>query len=177
MDEIKAGQLSFIVSFNSICNEAGRNTLGLQETEVSVSALWHLVGTPQENKKLYKLKALLRWLHHTLMLILSVYGNHLQEALMASKRKFTGANMEGSDSNMLHFQLVSRQNHCWQDAGSSVWIVLKSLGNLGYKMKPIVPGHLLFRTASPIQTYSAGESQLVSLHLFDCQSVYSLFFF
>lgn len=39
MDENEAGQLSFIVSFNSICNGAGRNTLGLRETGVSISAL------------------------------------------------------------------------------------------------------------------------------------------
>lgn len=44
MDEIEVGQLSFIVSFNSVCNEAGRNMLGIQGAEVFISALWCLVG-------------------------------------------------------------------------------------------------------------------------------------
>lgn len=57
----------------------------------------------QENKNLYKQKALLRWLFHTLMLLLSVYAMGWQEALMALIRKLTGANMEGSIYNMLHF--------------------------------------------------------------------------
>lgn len=39
MDEIETGQLSFIMSFNSVCNEAGRNMLGIQGAEVFLSAL------------------------------------------------------------------------------------------------------------------------------------------
>lgn len=39
MDEIETGQLSFIMSFNSVCNEAGRSMLGIQGAEVFLSAL------------------------------------------------------------------------------------------------------------------------------------------
>jgi len=37
-DEIEAGWLSFIMSFNSACNEAGRNMLGIQGAEVFICA-------------------------------------------------------------------------------------------------------------------------------------------
>lgn len=39
MDEIEGGQLSFIMSFNSVYNEAGRNMLGIQGAEVFLSAV------------------------------------------------------------------------------------------------------------------------------------------
>lgn len=57
----------------------------------------------EENKKLYKQKALLRKLYHTLLLLLSSYATDLQEALKALKMKLTGASVEGSICNMLHF--------------------------------------------------------------------------
>lgn len=39
MDETETGQLSFMMSFNSVCNEAGKNVLGVQGAEVFLSAL------------------------------------------------------------------------------------------------------------------------------------------
>lgn len=118
MDEIETGQLSLIVSFNSVCNEAGRNMLGIQGAEVFLSALWCLVEIAEENKKLYKQIALLRQLHHTLLLPLSSYVTDLWEALMELKMKLTGTNVEGSICNMLDFlwkQIVNWQNYHWQD--------------------------------------------------------------
>lgn len=38
MDEIEAGQLSFIMSFNSVCNEAERHMLEIQGAEFFISA-------------------------------------------------------------------------------------------------------------------------------------------
>lgn len=76
------------------------------------------LAIPLENKKVYKQKALLRWLYHTLMLVVSACATDLQEALMALKTKLIGAKVEGTIHNMFHClwkQMISRQTHCWQD--------------------------------------------------------------
>lgn len=54
----------------------------------------------EENKKLYKQKALLSWFHHTLVLLLSSYATDMQEALTALKMKLMGPSMEGNICNM-----------------------------------------------------------------------------
>lgn len=68
----------------------------------------------EENKKLYKQKALLRQLYHTLLLLLSSYATDLREAFKVLKIKLMGANVEGSICSMLHFlrkQVPSKKNY------------------------------------------------------------------
>lgn len=84
MEDFKAGQLSFILSFNSVCNEAERNALEIQRVEVFFSDA--CLAIPQENQKLYKQKILLRWLYHSLMLHPSACATDWQEALMPLMR-------------------------------------------------------------------------------------------
>lgn len=142
------------------------------------------LAIPQENKKLYKQKALLRWLYHTLMPILFAYATDLQEALMALKRKLTGANVEGSVCTMLHFlwkQMVSRQ----KNIADRIKDMLVAVSELFWNAWGI--RHIKWNTSSqvifslgllfPFRLTVLGTASQSCCGFLDCQSVFSLLFF
>lgn len=94
MDEIETDQFNFMMSFNSLCNELGKNMLGIQGAEVFFLLFDAWLEVSEEKKRLYKQKALLRQLHHTLLL-LSSYATGLQGGTYGIKNEIHGSKCGG----------------------------------------------------------------------------------